>query len=335
MMGYADRVMLGLLLAWVAWVLVRVVWADALADPETGGYVVPVAALLLGLALGRRCGGRAVGTVVAVLLVVLAGVLLLSAGLYTNAAAAVGVQLIAAAGLLWLGPRARSDGLLDPPTARPAGLAVLAAAIAALGLLLAASSQAAAVLAVGLAVVVAAALTLPTPLPSRWVRGAGASGLGAASAAVLVLGAVPRWPDWLSANDSLSWARHELWSDALHLWSHHPLAGGGPGAFHASSGLSQEMAHLYTAHSSLLQTGSELGAVGALLLLLLLVTTTLVAARAGGAGALIGTAAWVALGVHSMMDHLLEQPVLVLVAGIVVGWAGVASPCAREVAAPR
>ena len=95
------------------------------------------------------------------------------------------------------------------------------------------------------------------------------------------------------------------------------------------------MAHLYTAHSSLLQTGSELGAVGALLLVLLLVTTTVVAARRGGAGALIGVAAWTALGVHSMMDHLLEQAVLVLVAGIVVGWAGAAPPRARDDAATR
>lgn len=329
MMGHADRVMLGLCLAWVAWVLIRAAGADALAAPETAGYLVPVAALLLGLLLGRRCGRRAVGTVLAAGLVVLAGVLLLGTGLYANAAAALGVQLIVAAGLLLLGPPS------DPPPASPAGIVVLAAALGALGLLLAATSQAASVLALGLAVLVAGALARRTHLPSRWVLGAGLGGLGAAIAAVLVLGAAPVWPDALSANDSLSWARHELWSDALRLWAEHPLSGGGPGAFHASSGLSQGMAHLYTAHSSLLQTGSELGAVGALLLVLLLVTTTLVVARARGAGALIGTAAWTALGVHSMMDHLLEQALLVFVAGIVVGWAGAAPPRSREVAAPR
>ena len=334
MRGRVDLVLLGLCLAWVAWVLIRAVGARALAAPETAGYLVPVAAFLLGLLLGRRCGRRALGTVVAAGLVVLAGVLLLGTGLYANAAAALGVQLVAAAGLL-LGPREVSEGPSDPPPARPTGIVVLAAALASLGLLLAATSQAASVLALGLAVLVAGALTRRTPLPTRWVLGTGLGGLGAATAAVLVLGAAPSWPGALSANDSLSWARHELWSDALHLWAQHPLAGGGPGAFHASSGLSQEMAHLYTAHSSLLQTGSDLGAVGALLRVLLLVTTTVVAARRGGAGALIGVAAWTALGVHSMMDHLLEQAVLVLVAGIVVGWAGAAPPRARDDAATR
>ena len=34
------------------------------------------------------------------------------------------------------------------------------------------------------------------------------------------------------------------------------------------------------------------------------------------------TAAWSALAVHSMIDHLYEFPIVVVLAGAVIGWAG-------------
>ena len=54
----------------------------------------------------------------------------------------------------------------------------------------------------------------------------------------------------------------------------------------------------------------------------MLVLGVLLAARADRTRALIGVAAWSALAVHSMIDHLYEFPVVVVLAGIVIGWAG-------------
>ena len=75
-------------------------------------------------------------------------------------------------------------------------------------------------------------------------------------------------------------------------------------------------------HSSVLQVGSELGAVGVVLFAGLLVVGMVLAARSGGAAGLIGVTAWTCLAVHSSVDHLYEFWPVTLVSGLVVGLAG-------------
>ncbi len=53
----------------------------------------------------------------------------------------------------------------------------------------------------------------------------------------------------------------------------------------------------------------------------LLVAGLAVAARGQRAAALIGMAAWTALGIHSAIDHLYEFPAVTFMAGLVLGWA--------------
>lgn len=52
-----------------------------------------------------------------------------------------------------------------------------------------------------------------------------------------------------------------------------------------------------------------------------LVAGALLAGSGGRALGLIGTTAWCALAIHSMIDHLYEFPIVCLLAGLVIGWA--------------
>ena len=55
------------------------------------------------------------------------------------------------------------------------------------------------------------------------------------------------------------------------------------------------------------------------------------------AGSVVAVAAWTALGVHSVIDHLYEFPSVVLSAGAVLGWAGATGgrgTAVRRAAAP-
>ncbi|WP_394216123.1 O-antigen ligase family protein [Brachybacterium vulturis] len=247
----------------------------------------------------------------------LALLVLLGRPFYTNAEAAAGVQLVALSGLLLAG--SPSGPRAGPMTAVRT---VLAAATGALGVLLAARSQAASVLVVLMVVVVVLALRRGTAPARHAILAAGLGVIGAAMVVVVVLGGLPVWPRWLRAHGSLSGARHRLWGDALALWGEHPVLGGGPGSFLEFSATARSEPHLYAAHSSILQVGAEFGAVGALLFVGVLVTGTLTASRGEGARGVIGVAAWCALAVHSMIDHLYEFPLVCLLAGLVIGWAG-------------
>lgn len=342
--GHALRTPEALLLlalaVWTAWAALAT-WTSGRPLVEAAGYLaIPVVlggAVLLGRLTARvvDTGPGAVRTASALLLA--AGLCLLAVGmldsaLYANAQAAAGVQIVALAALL-LTPtlvRERGDsshGLL------PAGTRLLTVIAAALGLVLAARAQAALLLVLAVAVLSVLALVRPHAVRRRRSAGLGAAAIGAALAVVLVLTSLPAWPRWLGEQQSLSFARQLLWRDALELWANHPLLGGGPGSFYDSSPIARSEPHLYAAHSSVLQVGSELGTPAALLLLTLLVLGLRLAAQADRARALIGIAAWSALAVHSMIDHLYEFPTVVLPAGIVIGWAG-ARPQRRE-AEPR
>lgn len=71
----------------------------------------------------------------------------------------------------------------------------------------------------------------------------------------------------------------------------------------------------------MLQVGSELGLVGVLLFAAMLLAGLAIAGQGNRAASLIGMVAWTALGVHSVIDHLYEFPVVTLTAGVVLGWA--------------
>ncbi|WP_157975545.1 O-antigen ligase family protein [Brachybacterium sp. YJGR34] len=304
--------MLGLWMLWVALAAVR----HGHLDPAGGHYLLMPAVLLLGVLLGRRGGG---GITVVASAGALGTILLVLDPIYANAQAACGVQMVALAGLL-LVQDADEERVSRSRT-------VVAVVTGALGLLLAAGAQAASVLALVVAAAVALAVTAAParPVVARpVVLVVGLASIGTALLAVLVLAALPTWPEALSSPESLSGARHDLWRDAGELWRRHPIAGGGPGSFLEASGTARSAPHLYAAHSSILQVASELGTVGALLLAGLLAAGALAAHRAGSSRGLIGVTAWCALAVHSMIDHLYEFPAVVLLAGAVIGSAGVA-----------
>ena len=71
----------------------------------------------------------------------------------------------------------------------------------------------------------------------------------------------------------------------------------------------------------MLQVGSELGWVGVALFVALLLVGFGLALRRGRAAALVATAAWAALAVHSLIDHLYEFTAITVLAGVVLGWA--------------
>ncbi len=86
---------------------------------------------------------------------------------------------------------------------------------------------------------------------------------------------------------------------------------------------------LARAHSSVLQVGSEFGFVGLAIFGLFLLVGLLLAGRGDRASALIATAAWVGLGVHSTMDHLYEFVAVTLAGTVVLGWVSAAHRDAR------
>ncbi|HMR12148.1 MAG TPA: hypothetical protein PKE42_00295 [Arachnia sp.] len=75
----------------------------------------------------------------------------------------------------------------------------------------------------------------------------------------------------------------------------------------------------------MLQVAAEFGLVGVVGFALLLAAGIAVAARGPRGVAAIAIAAWAALGVHSMIDHLWEFPAVVLAAGLVLAWSGFGS----------
>lgn len=323
----ADLLLVGVLGGWLLWALIAAGRGDQ-GMLESPRYVV--FPLLLGVGIvGGRCWARLAGAFLIPFFPIALALTALVVPVYANAQAAVGVQLVAVVGLmLSAAPRELSG-------ARPgAGPVVLAVTAAVLGVLLAARAQAASVLVVLVVALVARALVRDVATSRRAIVGVGLTGVGSAALTVFVLGSVPAWPERLRQGESLSEARHELWRDALALWREHPLVGGGPGSFLEYSETARSEPHLYAAHSSVLQVAAELGTVGVLLFLAILVCGALVATRGDRARGLIGVTAWCALAVHSMIDHLYEFPIVLLLAGLVIGRAG-SRIRARESTPPR
>lgn len=315
-----DRCLAVLLLAWTAWVLCSMLWTSS-GPFAVLPYLVAPLALLGGVILGRWLSRFPVGPLLPSVLALVAAVVLLAVPFYANAQAAWGLQLLAWAGVLVLHRPSRASG------AREWGrTGVVAGMLALLAVLLVARAQATSVLVVPVAFLVLCVVVRRVGPERRTIGVIGLTVVGAAAATVIGLGRLSTWPGALTTGRSLSGARHQLWRDALELWQAHPVTGAGPGGFLADSWLAASTPHLERAHSSVLQVGAELGAVGAVLFLGILMAGAAVALQGSKAAALIGVAAWSALGVHSMIDHLYEFPLVTLTAGIVLGWAGRSRP---------
>ena len=130
------------------------------------------------------------------------------------------------------------------------------------------------------------------------------------------------WPSW--AEWAFDAVREQLWRDAITLWRAHPVTGGGPGSFREATALSVDP-DTSTAHSFVLQVGSETGWVGVGILAVVALTGLLLAALGTAPATVVGAAAWTALLVHSQVDHLLEFAPVVLAAGAALGWASARS----------
>lgn len=277
----------------------------------------------LGIILRRRWAqNRVLGLYVLVAILVS-----FSAPVYANASAAVGGLLVVIAALAVVDRISTTSDLssaadcISPLRHLDRRHGVGLALVIVVGLFLSSDSQAALVLLIPLVATSAWALFM-MPIPPRWMVVSGGIFIAQMSAvAVIELGFRTSWPSWLAAGDSLSSARHILWSDALSLWQQNPIIGAGPGTFTESSELASSIPHLAAVHSSVLQVGAELGSVGLLLLGTLFVSGLFFATRGEKTQGLIAGMSWSMLAVHSVIDHLEDFPIVALTAGVVLGWA--------------
>ncbi len=312
--GWPERAALALLMAWVAWSGVSAILSDRMPSLSSPYVVAPVA-LAVGVAAGgplARHGAspRLHWWLLAASAVLVGGVLLTAEpgkeplG-YANANAALAVQVVTLCGLALL--------------ASPPRLWLLPAAALVLALVAIFLNQSRTGIAVVLPLVLAVALMLWRPAVHRWWAVAvGAATLVAGAAGILTLAGRAQWPPW--AERAFDPVRRQLWDDAKTLWLAHPLTGGGPGSFREATALSVD-ADTSSAHSSILQVGSETGWVGVAFLCLTTVAGLLWASRGTARYAVVAAAGWTALLLHSLIDHLLEFPPVVIAAGLVLGWA--------------
>lgn len=311
----ADAAGMGAVAAWLAWVLFMPLWTGR-ATPVDSPYVAAPLLLVGGVVAGRLLAPLSRRWRVAEVVLLAAFTFLVASDLYANAQGAFGVQLVALTGLMLL------TGLAGRREGRQAvHLFAVGMAVIVIGVLLAARSDAAAILVLPTAILTALALGHRGGPPRGLTALASTAMLALATTTVGWLATLTVWPERLQAARSLSQARHTLWGDALDLWRQHPVTGAGPGSFREHSELAAWRPDLETVHSSVLQVGSELGLVGVLLFAAMLLAGLAIAGQGNRAASLIGMVAWTALGVHSVIDHLYEFPVVTLTAGVVLGWA--------------
>lgn len=318
LVGWPEVLGLLVLAGWVAWSVSMTVVRDGSwsgAEPYLLSPAVLVAGVVAGTALAH--GASATGTRVALLVLsagLVLGVLLTAepgkepTG-YANANAAIAVQVVAMCGLAML-------------AARPPGRLWLWSALA-LAVVATVLNRSAAGVAVVVPVTLVVALAVGLrPRRRAWVWVAAVLGSATAAAAAAIIGGAARatvFPSW--AVRLFDPVREQLWHDAISLWSTRPLTGSGPGSFRDATALSADPDTL-SAHSAVLQVGSETGWVGLCLLGVIGLDGLLWATRGRTAAALIGVTAWTALLVHADVDHLLEFGSVVFAAGLVLGWAG-------------
>lgn len=314
-----DRVGIALLILWVAWVIASAIshgssFTDALP------YLTAPAFAVLGWAAGYRLQTRGIPEWFAAFLLTLAIYVLVSMTVqggagggplgYANANAALGIQLTAVATITALNVNGQTRSW-----------SLWAAALFALSVPWT-LSQAGVALLVG----VIPAFTLAIARPHKRRLWAVPLSMLAVGAAGLTIFYIARMSDWPSAFlRAFSGARQQLWSDAISLWAHHPITGGGPGAFAAYSRIADD-SDTERVHMSLLQVGSELGLVGLAIFGTLLLLTFIKLAMAPPSPRFIAVAGLTALLIHSFIDHLLEFPATMLVAGAMVGLTSYSPP---------
>lgn len=323
-----DAVGLALVAAWLVWVVVSSV-LNGRPVILRSTYVVAPLVLVAGVVLGRLAGGGAPEeqggvsrphrtwwldvTLIVFVTALLPGVAWRMApgppplG-YANANTAVATQVMVLCGL----------ALLDQSRDRWGQSLLLVLTTASAFAVVHHGSIAGMVVAVPVVLLVLLTL-LWRPRHQWWATLLGLASLGAAVVAFLRLATLARWPD--AAVRGLSSVRKDLWEVALEVWRAHPFVGAGPGSFAELNPYAVDP-DLAAAHSSLLQVGSELGLVGVVLLGLLVLVGYVLATRGRPAAGVLATAAWTALWIHSLIDHLFDYPGLALVAGLVLGWAG-------------
>lgn len=325
----------GLILAlgfftWYLWVLIAGVRVEYGLE-LTSSYVIAPAALVLGVVAGGLLRPSWWQGRILPLLILLMIVAAFAIPIYANASAAVGGLFI---GLIGLGAldiqgavrssnswrRQPRDPVIEHRALRQALVLGLMLCI---GVFLVLGAQAAIVLTVPVIIVVVWAVWRSSGPPQWLVVLFGTLVAVAAVLIVVFLGSRASWPAWLASGDSLSSARHTLWSDALSLWATAPIFGTGPGSFTPSSELASNIPSLAAVHSLPLQVGSELGIVGLVLLASLFIGGLVFAARGARPVAFIAIAAWTALAVHSSMDHLEDFPIVGFMGGLILGWAGI------------
>lgn len=314
--GWPERVGIALLIACLAWAAAAAIISGRPPSPASPYVIAPVV-LSVGVAAGPVLArfAHAAPRSFADSLAIVAGFLILGVLLtpepgkeplgYANANAALAVQVVGMCGL----------GLLE--TAR--GRRMILGASLTLGVVAVALNRSTAGLVVVGPLVAAIALALWSPPARRWwAVMLGATTTLAGAAVIAWLAARSTWSPW--AERAFDPVRAQLWRDAMALWRADPLTGGGPGSFREATALSADP-DTASAHSSILQIGSETGWVGVALFALVALAGLLWATRGRAPYAVVGAAAWTALLLHSFVDHLLEFPPVVLAAGLVLGWA--------------
>ena len=323
--GVVDAVALGAVGLWCVWVVVSSWWSGRVL-PLGGTFIVAPLVLVLGVLLGRlaaRFNGRMWVDLLLLfpLVALLPGVRLSMAPgpaplgyLNANSAAATQVMALLTLALLCDTRDRWSRGLLGLGIALAAWSVVRHGSIAGIAT------------AVPVALIILLALVV-RPRHRWWAMILSLVTITGGATALLWLAAQPSWPPRvLAAFDPV---RKVMWEEALALWDTHPLAGGGPGSYAEVNPYAHDTDTI-AAHSSLLQTGSELGWMGVGLLALLVLTGLLLVARAWAPLSVVAVAAWTALWVHSLADHLFDYPSVPLLAGAVLGWAGAVRTAPRR-----
>ena len=331
--GRSGVLLIVCLIAWCTWIIIS--GTTSQYDLQlTSSYLVSPVALVLGIVAGGFLRGQWQRGKVMHILIVLLLVTAISIPIYANASAAVGGLFVALIGLGVLElreamqPNQPLAGSRWAPAAEDRALrqAIVLALTLCSSVLLVLDSQAAIALTVPVALVIAFTAWKRNG-PPQWIAVLfGCFVSAGAVLAVVFLGSRASWPAWLSESQSLSSARHTLWSDALSLWATAPILGSGPGSFTPSSELASNTPSLAAVHSLPLQVGSELGAVGVALLACLFVGGLVFAARGSRSVALIAMSAWTALAVHSSIDHLEDFPIVAFMGGVILGWSGLGVP---------
>ena len=299
---------------WGSWVAARAIHHNSHSWEVLPYLTAPVFAVL-GLVASRHFRGRLLPEWFATFLLALSAYVLISVTVlggagggplgYANANAALAIQLTAIACITAL----RTVG-------QARTWALWAMALYALSVPFTRSQAGVALL---LALLPALALALTRPRKRRiWAVPTSVLVVLAATAVVIYIARMQEWSStFLKA---FSGTRQQLWSDAISLWAHHPITGGGPGAFAAYSRIADD-SDTERVHMSLLQVGSELGMIGLALFGALVLTVYVKLALSESATRLVATAALTALLIHSFVDHLFEFPAITLAMGMVVGLA--------------